>query len=98
MFGTSISTTIQRGDSNESEESVGDMPIELRYLESDFFMDSFVIPDTMSTDGCINKDRGCDKPISQINSHDKAILDNVNNRNGRKMPLIQNAQYYLEIE
>ena len=60
MFGTSISTTIQRGDSNESEESVGDMPIELRYLESDFFMDSFVIPDTMSSDNGHSKEKCID--------------------------------------
>ena len=43
-----MSSTIKRGDSNESEESVGDMPIELRYLESDFFMDSFMVPEGVS--------------------------------------------------
>ena len=87
MFGTSTSITIQRGDSNESEESVGDMPIELRYLESDFFMDSFVIPDAMSTDGCTNKEREDDTHISQINPLSKATLDNFSNENGGKMPL-----------
>ena len=30
---------ITSGDSNESEESIGDMPIELRYLEGDFLID-----------------------------------------------------------
>ena len=43
-----MSSTVKRGDSNESEESVGDMPIELRYLESDFFMDSFMVPEGVS--------------------------------------------------
>ena len=48
LFESSLSSTIKRGDSNESEESVGDMPIELRYLESDFFMDSFMVPEGVS--------------------------------------------------
>ena len=43
-----MSSTVKRGDSNESEESVGDMPIELRYLESDFFMDTFMVPEGVS--------------------------------------------------
>ena len=48
LFEGSLSSTIKRGDSNESEESVGDMPIELRYLESDFFMDTFMVPEGVS--------------------------------------------------
>ena len=86
MFGTSISTTIQRGDSNESEESVGDMPIELRYLESDFFMDSFVIPETMSLNSYATKEKDYQKPIPQIASPTNGIVDKPNNKKDAQLP------------
>ena len=86
MFGTSISTTIQRGDSNESEESVGDMPIELRYLESDFFMDSFVIPETMSLNSYAAKEKECHKPIPPIAPPANDIADKPYNGTDAQLP------------
>ena len=86
MFGTSISTTIQRGDSNESEESVGDMPIELRYLESDFFMDSFAIPETISLNNYDTKEKEYQNPLPQMSSPTNATVDKPDNGKNVQIP------------
>ena len=83
MFGTS--TIMQRGDSNESEESVGDMPIELRYLESDFFMDSFMIPDRMLP--VVNVPEYNERNEKTVDPHQTTTTANVHEEkfeNGRK--------------
>ena len=62
------------------------MPIELRYLESDFFMDSFVIPDTMSSDNGHTKEKEYRKPAPQIKSPVSATADKPNNGYEMKIP------------
>ena len=73
-----MSSTVKRGDSNESEESVGDMPIELRYLESDFFMDSFMVPEGVSVN----------VPVSNENEKIKDYTRDTNTANTRSRTFV----------
>ena len=78
---------MERGDSNESEESVGDMPIELRYLESDFFMDSFMVPDEMSENVPVYMVDTDNKNKYRAMTTAKNDEESISNGNDVKMPL-----------